>query len=158
MDYPIRKQIRIPHYDYGQNGAYFVTICTHNRAHLFGEINNPSLASQMIDQTFQKTIGQHSGVSCPKYVIMPDHFHAIIMIDHSAGPNPPTLAQIIQDFKRYSTLEYIKLVNKGLLPRFEKHIWQRSYYDHVIRNQQDFDEIWQYIENNPVKWKLDKDS
>jgi REP element-mobilizing transposase RayT len=67
----------------------------------------------------------------------------------------PALGTIVQSFKRHSTIEYIKLVKKGVLPSFHKRIWQRNYYEHIIRNKNDYDRIYKYIENNPVKWELD---
>ena len=66
-----------------------------------------------------------------------------------------SLCTMVQVFKRRSTIEYIKMVKLGLLPPFDKHIWQRSYYDHIIRNERDYLEIWQYIDENPLKWELD---
>jgi len=67
----------------------------------------------------------------------------------------PTLPQIVQSFKRYSTIEYAKMVKDGILPPFDKQIWQRSFYDHVIRNQDDYEEIYKYIYENPMKWEFD---
>ena len=62
----------------------------------------------------------------------------------------------MQSFKRYSTLEYIKLVKSGVLPPFDGQVWQRSFYDHIIRNEDDYRTIWEYIENNPAKWTEDR--
>lgn len=69
---------------------------------------------------------------------------------------PTSIPKIIQTFKRYSTLEYIKLVKQNILPPFKKRIWQRNYYDHIIRDEKSFLKIYEYIENNPLKWSLDK--
>lgn len=174
-------------YDYSHNGAYFVTLCTHERRMLFGDVGADSIsarttdpvASQMIDETFLKTIKRYPNAHCPKYVIMPNHIHAIIVLDHEdAEPDhtdtertdmeserdtgradmesaPTTLSEIIQSFKRYSTVEYIKLVKRGAVPPFDKQIWQRSYYDHIIRNEQEYQQIWEYIDSNPLKWDED---
>lgn len=68
----------------------------------------------------------------------------------------PVGADIIRDFKRQATIEYIKLVKSGLAAPFDGKLWQRSFYDHVIRNQQDFDEIYRYISENPTRWEFDK--
>jgi len=68
----------------------------------------------------------------------------------------PTVSEIIQSFKRYSTVEYTKMVKDGILPPFDKQIWQRSFYDHVIHNQQDYCEIYGYIHDNPIRWKYNK--
>ena len=68
----------------------------------------------------------------------------------------PTLSEIIQSFKRYSTIEYMKLVKTGILPPFNKQIWQRSFYDHIIRNQEDYNEKYEYISQNPMRWQTDE--
>ena len=68
----------------------------------------------------------------------------------------PTVSEIVQSFKRYSTVEYVKMVKDGILPPFDKQIWQRSFYDHVIRNRDDYNEIYKYIYENPMKWQFDQ--
>ena len=68
----------------------------------------------------------------------------------------PVGAEIVQSFKRYSTVEYVKMVKDGILSPFDKQIWQRSFYDHVIRNRDDYNEIYKYIYENPMKWQFDQ--
>ena len=87
---------------------------------------------------------------------MPNHFHAIIEISRADMESAPTISDIVQSFKRYSTLEYIKMVKEGVVPPFEKQIWQRGFYDHVIRDGRDYEEISKYIYENPLKWELDE--
>ena len=82
---------------------------------------------------------------------MPDHFHAIVVFDRADMESAPTLSDVVQAFKRYSTVEYTKAVKAGLLPAYDRRIWQRGYYEHVIRNEEDFRECWKYIEENPMK-------
>ncbi len=115
-----------------------------------------SISAKMVEETFIKTINQYQNVFCSKYVIMPNHFHAIIVIDREDMESAPTLSTIVQSFKRYSTIEYIKMVKKSILPPFDKHIWQRSYYDHIIRNEKEYEKIWEYIDQNPQTWQNDK--
>ena len=153
MELPKRKSIRLKGYDYSSNGAYFVTICTHNRACLFE--GDDSVSSRMIDDVWNKTIHQYSNIHCLKYVIMPNHFHAIVAIGRSDMESAPTISEIIQSFKRYSTIEYIKLVKQNLLPPFDKCIWQRSFHDHIIRNEREYQKIWEYIDTNPLMWDPD---
>ena len=153
MELPKRKSIRLKNYDYSQNGAYFITICTHNRECLF--VGDDSISSRMLDDIWNKTINQYTNVKCSKYIIMPNHFHAIIIIERADIESAPTIPQIIQSLKRYSTIEYIKLVNRNLLKPFDKQIWQRSYHDHIIRNEQEYQKIWEYIDTNPLRWELD---
>jgi REP element-mobilizing transposase RayT len=151
-----RKQLRLKGWDYSKNGAYFITICTKDKKHLFGHVGADSISAQMIDKTFNEIIGKYNNVYCSKYVIMPNHFHAIIHIERADMESAPTISKVIQEFKRYSTIEYIKLVKQDILPPFDKQLWQRSYFDHVIRNQQDYEDAWNYIEGNPSKWKEDE--
>ncbi len=68
----------------------------------------------------------------------------------------PTILEIVQSFKRYSTVEYVKMVKDGKLPPFDRQIWQRSFYDRVIRDQDDYNEIYKYIYENPMKWQIDQ--
>ena len=87
---------------------------------------------------------------------MPNHFHAIIEISRADMESAPTISEIVQSFKRYSTLEYIKMVKKGDVPPFEKQVWQRGFYDHIIRDKRDYEEISKYIYENPLKWEFDE--
>ena len=88
---------------------------------------------------------------------MPNHFHAIITIEKRADmESAPTLSDVVQAFKRYTTVEYSEMVHQGLLPPYDKTVWQRGFYDHVIRDQSDYDDIYRYIENNPAQWELDE--
>ena len=153
---PKRKTTRLKEYDYGQNGAYFVTICTQNRQCLFGSVGADSISARMVQKIFLEVIDQHKGIDCPIFVVMPNHFHAIITIERADMESAPTISRVVQAFKRYSTIEYTKMVKQGLVPAYEKRVWQRGYYDHVIRNQADYDDVYRYIENNPLQWELDE--
>ncbi|MBR1954426.1 MAG: transposase [Clostridia bacterium] len=153
--FPQRKTLRLQNFDYSTCGAYFITICTKNRKKLFAPVGADSISARMVERIFLKTIEQYPGVECPIYVVMPNHFHAIIVISRADMESAPTLPQIVQSFKRYSTIEYVKMVKDGILPPFDKQIWQRSFYDHVIRNQDDYEEIYKYIYENPMKWEFD---
>ena len=86
------------------------------------------------------------------YVIMPDHIH--LLITFSERHIGRSLQDTIRFFKTMSTNEYIRNVKTGVLPPFHEKLWQKSYYDHVIRNDQDYNETWEYIENNPIKWEI----
>ena len=151
-----RKTLRLKGYDYSQNGAYFITICTKDRKPLFGAVGADSISAQIIKETFESTIGQYPCVESPVYVVMPNHFHAIITIDRADMESAPTLSAIVQSFKRHSTIAYIKAVKAGLLPPFDGHIWQRTFYDHIIRNEADYLEIANYIQENSLRWQLDR--
>ncbi len=172
MDRPNRKRNRLDRFDYGEVGCYFVTLCTQNRASLFtiepsvgndlcvvpnegleGTAHRPFPATeqnQILHKWIRETQNKYKGINIDKYVIMPDHLHLIVTIkeQHAAC----SLPEVMQFFKTMTTNEYIRGVKKGTLLPFQGKLWQKSYYDHVIRNQQDYNEIWEYIEQNPIKW------
>lgn len=147
MERPKRKLLRLQGYDYSCNGAYFITICTQNREPIFGNVGADSISARMTSAVFEKVISQYKDVYCPNYVVMPNHFHAIIVIEKDYGQyfinasdseradmeSAPTLSEVVQSFKRYSTIEYASLVRQGVLPPFDKKIWQRSFHDHIIK-------------------------
>ena len=125
------------------------------RKTLFVPVGADSISARMVERTFLETIRQYDGIDSPIYVVMPNHFHAIITILRADMESAPTISEIVQSFKRYSTVEYVKLVKDGILPPFDKQIWQRSFHDHVIRDKNDYDKISKYICENPIKWKYD---
>ena len=161
MELKERKPNRLGYYDYGQPGSYFVTLCTRNRIPLFEMepiVGNGLRAvprppqNQIIRKWIRETQNKFPNIVIDKYVIMPDHLHIIVTIrERHTGRSLP---DIMQFFKTMTTNDYIRGVKAGFLVPFDKKLWQKSYYDHVIRNQQDYDETWQYIENNPTKWML----
>ena len=163
-NFPKRKNLRLENYDYSQNGGYFVTICTYNRSRIFGEISGntvgatlcgrPNEPDKIIKNWLFEIENKYPGTKIDCYIVMPDHIHFIVLKtgDHTGSP----LQQIVDWFKTQTTNEYIKGVKSGLYEPYEKHLWQRGYYEHIIRNQKDLDEIRHYIENNPVKWVLEK--
>ena len=118
-----RKQIRLKNFDYSSSGAYFITICTKDRKNIFSPVGADSISARMIKRTFSETISKYDGVDSPIFVLMPNHFHEIITISGEDMESSPTLTEIVQSFKRYSTIEYIKLVKEGFLPHFDKQIW-----------------------------------
>lgn len=180
-----RQSVRLKGYDYSQKGLYFITICTENRKHLFGEIIHDcgmqlNIAGNMIAQIWYEIPHYLKNTRLHEFVIMPNHVHGIIEIttispvgaDSISAQKqadsipahdwadmesaPTTLGDIVQMFKRYTTIEYIKMVKNGILPRFDKRIWQRNYWEHIIRNEHEFYQISEYIQQNPEKWDYDK--
>ena len=161
MKLPERKKNRLKNYDYSQEGCYFVTLCTHNRQNLFvleqSRVGNdlcvvPFLQNEIIHKWIKETENKFQNIKFEKYVIMPDHLHFIVNIkERHIGRS---LRDIMQFFKTMTTNDYIKNIKNGNLKPFDKKIWQKSYYDHIIRNQDDYNEKWDYIENNPQKCDL----
>ena len=159
MPYPNRKPMRLKDYDYSQNGAYFITICTYNRQKLFeiSTVGNDLCVVPSCDVPQNKIIEKwlHElenkfNVTIDKYVVMPDHIHMILIVDLERHVGR-SLQDMMQWFKTMTTNEYIKSVKENVLPPFDKKVWQKSYYDHVIRDEDDYITKWNYIENNPVK-------
>ena len=145
MEHPERKVNRLNEYDYSQNGAYFVTICTQGRRKILSNIvgDDAHIVPTAYGRVVEKYIRNVPEIE--KYVIMPDHIHMIVRLDNgsmwASTPTKPNknVSNIVRSLKILTTKEICC------------SIFQRSYYDHVIRNQQDYDEIWMYIENNPRK-------
>ena len=156
-NHPKRKPIRMKGYDYSTSGAYFITVCAVNREKIFwsdrrGELCSPanvplSDIGTIVDNEIQKLNTVYDSVCVDKYCIMPDHIHMILTIDTDENGRTqfaPTISRVIKQFKG------------SITKQIGRPIWQKSFYDHGIRNQQDYDEIWQYIENNPLKYALNR--
>ena len=162
---PKRKPIRIENYDYSTPGAYFITVYTANREKIFwsdrrGELCSPanvplSDIGIIVDNEIKKLNSVYDAVRVDKYCIMPDHIHFILSIDTDENERTcrgelrspacaPTISRVIKQFKG------------SITKQVGRPIWQKSFYDLGIRNQQDSDEIWQYIENNPLKYALNR--
>lgn len=150
---PNRKSIRIESFDYSSVGAYFVTVCTAKREQILwherrGELCSPadiplSDTGKIVEREIMKLNSVYPAVRVDKFTIMPDHIHLIISINANENGRPqdaPTISRIMKQFKGAVT----KLAGRT--------IWQKSFYDHCIRNRQDYNEIWEYIENNPLKY------
>jgi putative transposase len=177
-----RKSIRLWGYDYTQSGLYFVTICCQNGASLYGNIKDGEMyhnePGKMIERWYKELENKFPDVRCLEMVVMPNHFHCIIhkinvgadvgadlCVCPKTGVHPEpifsehkksSLFSIIQWFKTMTTNEYIRGVkNLGWLP-FDKRVWQRNYYEHIIRNQDAHQLIANYIINNPQKWEQDR--
>ena len=160
MDIPKRKPNRLPEFDYSTPGAYFLTVCTEGRKNLLstivggGALDAPKLRLTKIGQVVQKHIlsgNRIPGVTVDKYVIMPNHVHMILRVDTQAfdgtprasSPTNAVIPRFVSAWKRFCHRD------------IGQTIFQRSYHDHVVRGDADYLEIWEYIENNPLRWKED---
>lgn len=208
-----RHSLRLKEYDYSSAGAYFVTICAHNRECLFGDIIDGEMvlndAGKMVEEWWDTIPSRYPNTEIDVFVVMPNHFHGIVYI-HEINPSvgaesisahdikmescvgaesisahnietnsitqnrvdiesTPTklnntpkswkgLPEIIQSFKRDTTIKYIKMVKNNVLPPFEKRVWQRNYYEHIIRDEFDLNRIREYIINNPGRWQDDEEN
>ncbi len=157
MEFPVRKSPRLPFYNYSSPGAYFITICTQNRKNILarivggGVLDAPSICLSPTGQIVEQRLlsaNQIYNVIIDKYVVMPNHVHILIFIhphaSHTASvPSNQSIPRFVSGFKR--------LCNQSV----GHPIFQRSYHDHVIRNERDYQRIWQYIDNNPALWEKD---
>ena len=149
MQLPQRKPMRIPQFDYASQHAYFITICTKNRQQTlarieaFGTYRLSSLG--VCAEKNLKMIPHHfPEVQVEKFVVMPNHVHMMLTLGCNGVQIEHTLPAVIQAYK----------ASVSRWAGFS--VWQRSFYDHVVRNEADYQMIWQYIENNPLKWELDR--
>lgn len=165
-DLPNRQSIRLKGYDYSQNGVYFVTICSQSRENIFGVIKNNQMIMNdvgiMARKWWCKIENKFTSVKLDEYVIMPNHLHGIICLtktetgEYMDSPLPINntykgIGQKISWFKRMFTNEYIEGVKNLGWETFDKKIWQRNYYEHIIRDEHDFmryENIFQTIHKN----------
>ena len=214
-----RRSIRLKGYDYSQAGAYFITIVTQDRIHLFGEVVNGKMqlnaAGRMILAEWEALLQRFPTVELDAFVVMPNHVHGIIIIvgtdkvaadvgadvdagggadvdagggadvvaDVGAGLVPalvpgatthgattngptvgatlvvaPTVGDIVGAFKSITTVLYTREVKRSGWPPFPGRLWQRNYYEHIIRNDESLNRIRQYIADNPARWALDREN
>jgi len=144
-DYPTRQPTRLKDYDYTSKGAYFVTICTDKRTLHFA---NPTFHTLLLN-VWQELPDRFPSIIIDEFVIMPDHIHGIIWLDKTKK-NVPALGQIIGTYKSITSVAWLNH-HKNLGVVCSKHLWQRDYYDHIIRNDQDLERTRQYIIDNPIK-------
>ncbi len=150
-----RKSNRLQSYDYSQNGAYFITVCAKDRAEIFGFFNvgaaicRPHIELTSVGNEIKKAIqtipNVYNGICVSNYVIMPNHLHMLISIDidHGRQVTAPTVSLVIGNMKRSVSIKI------GFSP------WQKSFHDHIIRNEEEYRKIYEYIENNPENWEND---
>lgn len=191
-----RRSIRLQKYDYSENGAYFITICTKNRECLFGKIIKGQIVlndvGKMIQSTWNEIPQFYRGIEIDVFQVMPNHIHGIIVIQNEfmpvgagpracpnckskyAGPRAcpneqtqingqlqgvaPTLSlcDIVHRFKTLTTKKYIDNVKNNHWPPFNNKLWQRNYYEHIIRTEKSLNDIREYILNNPFNWAQDE--
>lgn len=165
MELKSRKDIRLPFYDYSENGVYFITICTFQRMNTLCTIlcrGDPSglprtklsALGKIADETMTYIDG-YEHVSVDKYVIMPNHIHMLVSLNTPFGESPKVnINRLIGAYKSKVSTEWLKICKSE--SRIMGSVWQRSFMEHIIRNESDYLKHWQYIENNPLKWEFDQ--
>ncbi len=175
-----RRSIRLREYDYSRAGAYFITVCAQDRACLFGDLVDGEMwlndAGRMVQKWWGELNQKYPTIETDEFVVMPNHFHGVIMIvgaDLRVCPNQGThtgaplhgsplpgapLSRIIQWFKTMTTNEYIRHVKTDGRTAFPGRLWQRNYYEHIIRNDESLNLIREYIMSNPSQWGFDREN
>jgi putative transposase len=181
---------RLKGYDYSRNGAYFITICTQNREHHFGEIQNGtmilSLCGVLADVFWYEILRHTEGVELGAFVVMPNHVHGILILNRNESPSDddddvetrhasslqsPQSPQSPQSSEKNEQMAAISpksgsvsVIVGSYKSAVTKHAnrlglpngWQTRFHDHIIRNEAEYERIYQYIENNPANWEKDK--
>jgi REP element-mobilizing transposase RayT len=179
-----RRSLRLKGYDYAQAGAYFVTICTQDRACLFGKVADETVhlneAGQLAEAMWADLPTRYPGIELDVFVVMPNHIHGIVVLPDRADVGAPlvgaqkraaetprlrpsstgheTVGHVVGAFKSLFTVRYIQGVQTDGWPRFDRRVWQRNYYEHVIRDEVDLSRIRSYIDQNPLQWRLDSEN
>jgi putative transposase len=172
-----RRSLRLKGYDYSSRGAYFITICAHQRQCLFGAVINGEMqlseCGQIASNEWLRSQDIRQEINFDAWVIMPNHIHAIVLIQtsdlpqHPVGahgaplPNgalpgiayrrPRSLSSFVAGFKSTTTKQINIMQNAPRIP-----VWQRNYYEHIVRNEASLECLRQYIHNNPLSWKEDQ--
>ena len=178
-----RRSIRLKGYDYSQAGAYYITICAQNRDCMFGEIINGEMklnaAGKMLHNWWNQLPHKYPNIELDEFIVMSNHLHGMIIVgadprvcpdidtengnivfdmgEHTGSPLQKSvkLSQMIQWFKTMTINEYIRNVKQNDWHPFNKRLWQRNYYEHIIRDENELNRIRKYIIENQPKWDLD---
>jgi putative transposase len=177
-----RRSLRLKGYDYSMAGAYFVTICTQDRACLFGDVAAGEMrlneAGQMVTTLWESIAARFSSVEIDEFVVMPNHLHGILVLPDGdakeattrVAPTQPStvgaplvgarvrLGDIVGAFKSLATTGYIAGVKANGWPEFRGRLWQRNYYEHIIRDEDALNRIRRYVDDNPARWEFDDEN
>jgi len=161
---PRRRSLRLPAYDYSQGGAYFITICAHERRCLFGRVADSQMQVNAIGALIEEEWFRSPTIRrivLDAFVVMPNHVHGIVLIDSvgatssspgpASGPRRGSLSSFVGSFKAAVTR---RIKTLSLLP--DSRVWQRNYYEHIIRDDKSLDAIREYIDSNPANWANDR--
>ncbi len=177
---------RLKHYNYAENGCYFVTICCQDKLCFFGNINAGNMQFSPVGEIADKfwlEIPQHfQDIDIDAFIIMPNHVHGIVIIDHPNGRDVDprsrdvacnvstkdddyNISRVMSDLApKAGSLSVIIRSYKAVVTRwcrkngYDNFGWQTRFYDHIIRDEQSLDQIREYIVNNPAKWNKDQDN
>ena len=155
-----RRSIRLQNFDYSSAGAYFVTVCAHQRQCVFGEVAEgkmtPNEIGQIVEQAWYDLASRFPGVDLDVFVVMPNHMHGILVIQESprrdgdAACHATTLGLVLRAFKSLSAIAANRALGRSGWP-----LWQRNYYDKIIRDDRMLHNARHYILDNPKRWPDD---
>ena len=168
-----RRSIRLPQYDYTQPGAYSITICTYGRMPLFGEIADEAVClnrfGEMVEECWREIPDHHHRAELDVFVVMPNHVHGVLVLGQRAPgsrgtacrapterfgePVPGSLPTILRSFKSAATMRVNQLRGTP-----GGRVWQRGYYERVIRNERELTAVRRYVLENPLQWELDPEN
>ncbi len=171
-DIPRRRSVRLSGYDYSSAGAYFVSFVVQGRLCLFGEVVDGEMclngAGKMVRRVWEGMPERFPYIVMDAYVVMPNHMHGVVFLSQTAAAadastgetvqDVPTLGDVVRVFKSLTTVEYGKGVRGMGWVRYEKRLWQRNYYERVVRNGSEMRAVREYIANNPRNWELDREN
>jgi len=146
------RKLRLKGYDYSQGGSYFITICSHYKQSLFGEVRNYKMVDNalgsLIRRSWENAASQHPFADFGTWVLMPNHMHAMVSISDD-NVRKKSLSRIVAAFKAQSTARARQCFDPAM------KIWQPGYYERIVRTNDALEKIIEYIETNPLKWDLD---
>jgi len=153
-----RRTLRLKGYDYSRPGAYFLTFIVRDRRRLLGQVLQEkmylSVPGKMVRSVWLELGDRYSGIQLDEFVIMPDHFHGLIHLTEGESREVPRLDlfQLVHRFKSLTTARYRHGVATLGWPRFRGRLWQRDYFEHIVRGREELDRIRRYIWANPLLW------
>ena len=145
MDLNKRKSPRIPDYNYAEVNYYFITLCTDQKKCLFHYRGQMNRFGEIAEACIKEIPSHYPGIRVDKYVVMPNHVHLILVVE---AKNTAGAVTVIGTYKSSVSRKIHKLMP-------DLKIWQRSFHDHIIRNQKSYEMIWNYIDTNPMRWHAD---
>ncbi len=160
-DLPVRRNLRLPGWDYRSPGSYAITMVTQHREWFFGDViegrEMHNAAGQMVVAVWQEMAEVFPRVALDVFVVMPNHVHAIVHLSHDGPAGNPTLGDVVQRFKSLTTARYSAGVKVDEWEPYDRRLWQQEYYDHIARDEDDLDRCRRYIVANPANWDTDRD-
>lgn len=157
-----RRSIRLPNFDYTNAGVYFVTICVQDRVPLFGNIAgetmNQNAAGRMVQTAWEELSEHYPGVNADAFIAMPNHVHGLLTLSNNTTTSTAlSLSEVMQRWKSWTTTLYRRGVGEQNWEPFPARLWQRNYYERVVRDEKEWQSCRDYIENNPSKWHDDQE-